>query len=132
MIFLKKGRTIGVLRFDSRWGLRIFLFTTASRTALGPTQPPTQWVPRAISLGVEWQGRETDHSPQCTNKVKNVRSYTSTPQYAFMAWCLVKHRDNFNFTLLNKIENEDTRKQLHMYSVNGRQTITHTKNHWLN
>jgi hypothetical protein len=20
------------------------------------------------------------------------------PQYAFMAWCLVKHRDNFNFT----------------------------------
>jgi hypothetical protein len=19
------------------------------------------------------------------------------PQYAFMAWCLVKHRDNFNF-----------------------------------
>jgi hypothetical protein len=21
------------------------------------------------------------------------------PQYAFMAWCLVKHRDNFTFTL---------------------------------
>jgi hypothetical protein len=20
------------------------------------------------------------------------------PQYAFMAWCLVKHRDNFTFT----------------------------------
>jgi hypothetical protein len=28
---------------------------------------------------------------------KNVWSYTSTPQYAFMAWCLVKHRDNFTF-----------------------------------
>jgi hypothetical protein len=28
--------TIGVLVFDSRRGLRIFLFTTASRTALGP------------------------------------------------------------------------------------------------
>jgi hypothetical protein len=24
-------------------------------------------------------------------------NYTSTPQYAFMAWCLVKHRDNFTF-----------------------------------
>jgi len=22
------------------------------------------------------------------------------PQYAFMAWCLVKHRDNFTFTLI--------------------------------
>jgi len=24
-------------------------------------------------------------------------SYTSTPQYGFVAWCLVKHRDNFTF-----------------------------------
>jgi len=30
---------------------------------------------------------------------KNEWSYTSIPQYAFMAWCLVKHRDNFTFTL---------------------------------
>jgi hypothetical protein len=29
---------------------------------------------------------------------KNAWSYTSTPQYAFRAWCLVKHRDNFTFT----------------------------------
>jgi hypothetical protein len=29
----------------------------------------------------------------------NVWSYTSTPQHAFMAWCLVKHRANFTFTL---------------------------------
>jgi hypothetical protein len=28
---------------------------------------------------------------------KNEWSYTSTPQYAFMAWCLVKHTDNFTF-----------------------------------
>jgi len=31
---------------------------------------------------------------------KNAWSYTSTPQYAFVAWCLAKHRDNFTFTLL--------------------------------
>jgi hypothetical protein len=29
----------------SRRGLGIFLFTTASIPALGPTQPPIQWVP---------------------------------------------------------------------------------------
>jgi hypothetical protein len=30
---------------------------------------------------------------------KTERSYTSTPQYAFMAWCLVKkHRNNSAFT----------------------------------
>jgi len=27
----------------------------------------------------------------------NVWIYTFTPQYVFMAWCLVKHRDNLTF-----------------------------------
>jgi hypothetical protein len=30
---------------------------------------------------------------------KNEWNYTSTPQYVFMAWYLVKHRDKFTFTL---------------------------------
>jgi hypothetical protein len=47
------GLTIGVLGFDSRRGLGIFLFTTASRTSLGPTQLPIQWVPWALSPGVK-------------------------------------------------------------------------------
>jgi len=42
------------------WGLRIFVFTTASGTALGP---PIQWVPRALSLGVKRLRGEADHSP---------------------------------------------------------------------
>jgi hypothetical protein len=29
-------------------------------------------------------------------EVKNAWNYTSSPQYIFMAWCLVKHRDNFS------------------------------------
>jgi hypothetical protein len=43
-------------RFDSRQD-KIFLFSTASRPALGPTQPPVQWVPGVISLGIKWQER---------------------------------------------------------------------------
>jgi hypothetical protein len=80
---------IGVLGFDSRRGLGIFLFTAASRTALGPTQPPIQWVPGALSLGVKRLGREADRSPPSSAEVKEW-NYTSTPQYAFMAWCSVK------------------------------------------
>jgi hypothetical protein len=87
-----------VLGFDSRRGLGIFLFTTASRTALGTTKPPIQWVPGALSLGVKRPGREADHSPPSSAEVKNAWSCISTPQYVFMAWCLVKHRDNFTFT----------------------------------
>jgi hypothetical protein len=41
-------------------GLGIFLFTTASRPALGPTQPPIKWVPGTISLEVKRPGREAD------------------------------------------------------------------------
>jgi hypothetical protein len=82
-----------VLGFDFRQGLRIFLFTTASRTALGPTQPPIQWVPGAISLGggVKRLGRETDHSPPSSAEVKNEWNCISTPQYAFMACAQLKY-----------------------------------------
>jgi hypothetical protein len=51
-----------------------------------------------LSLGVKRQGREADHSLPSSAEVKNARSYTSTPQYVCMAWCLVKHRDIFTFT----------------------------------
>jgi hypothetical protein len=57
------GWKIGVLGFDSRRGLGIFLFTTASRRVLGPTQPPIPWIPGALFLGVKRPGREADHSP---------------------------------------------------------------------
>jgi hypothetical protein len=76
----------------------IFLFNAASRTVLGPTQPPIQWVPGALSLGVKRPRREADHSSPSSAEVKNAWSYTFTPHYVFMAWCLVKHRDNFTFT----------------------------------
>jgi hypothetical protein len=65
--------------FESRQGLGVFLFTTASSTALGPTQPPIQCVPGALSLGVKQPARKADHSPASSAEVKNAWSYTSTP-----------------------------------------------------
>jgi hypothetical protein len=71
-------------------GAANILFITASRRALGPTQPPIQWVPGSLSLVVKRPGREADHSPPSSAEVNNVWSYTSSPQYALTAWCSVK------------------------------------------
>jgi len=68
----------------------VFFFTTVSKSVPGPTQLPIQWVPGAITLIVKRQGREADHSTPSGTDVKNAWRYTSTPQYAFMAWCPVK------------------------------------------
>jgi hypothetical protein len=55
---------------DSRqW--KVFLFSTASTPALGPTQPPIQWVPGVLSPGIKRQEREADHSPPSSAEVKN-------------------------------------------------------------
>jgi hypothetical protein len=70
--------------------LLIFPFTTASRLTLGPTQPPIQWVPAALSMEVKRPQREANHPPPCSAEVNNAWSYTSAPQYAFMVWRSVK------------------------------------------
>jgi hypothetical protein len=66
-----------------------FLFSTSSRPALGPTQPPIQWVPVVFSPGVKRPGREADYSPPTSAEVKKTWIYTSTPLYVFMAQCLI-------------------------------------------
>jgi hypothetical protein len=75
----------GVLGFDSRRGLGIFLFTTASRPTLAPTQHPIQWVPGALSLGVKRPVREADPSPPSSAEVKEcVKLYlhsSNTPSW---------------------------------------------------
>jgi hypothetical protein len=96
------GWTFGVLGFDSLRGLRIFLFTTASRTALRPTQPPIQWVPGVLSMGLKRSGREADHSPPSSAEVKEwVELYLYLPQFAFMAWCSVKAQGQLYFILIS-------------------------------
>jgi hypothetical protein len=73
------GWKIAVLGFDSQWGWEFFS-TTTSRTVLGPTQPPIQWVPGDLSLGVKRQEREADHSPPSSAEVKEyVELYLHSP-----------------------------------------------------
>jgi hypothetical protein len=55
----------------------------------------------AVFPGVKLLGSETDHSPPSSAEVTNVWSYTSTPQYVLMVWCLAKHREIF--TLLTSL-----------------------------
>jgi hypothetical protein len=79
---------IGALGFNSRRGLGIFLFTTASRTALGSTQPPIQWVPGAFSLSLVLKrpGSEANLSPPSSAEVKGwVELYLHSPNMP--SWC---------------------------------------------
>jgi hypothetical protein len=46
-----------------------FLFSTSSRLALGPTQPPIQWVQVGFFPRVKRPGREADHSPPTSAEV---------------------------------------------------------------
>jgi len=46
---------------------------------------PNQWVPGTISPRLKRPGREAGHTSLSTAEVKNAWSYTSTPQYVFMA-----------------------------------------------
>jgi hypothetical protein len=39
--------------------------------------------------------------------VINMWRYTSTTQYAFMVWCLMKHRNSFIFTVSNNVYHYD-------------------------
>jgi hypothetical protein len=68
---LTTGWTTGRSGFDPRRGQRIFPLTSASRPALGPTQPPVQWVPGVLSPGIKAPGRDADHSPPSSAEVEN-------------------------------------------------------------
>jgi hypothetical protein len=64
--------------------------------ALGPTQPPIQWVPGALYQAVKQLGREADHSHQVSAEVKKMWIYTSTPRF-YGGMRMEAFRKNFNY-----------------------------------
>jgi hypothetical protein len=95
-----RGSRVRLLR-----GLGIFLFTTASRPVLGPTQPPIQWVTGALSLRVKLQGHEADHSPPASAEVKEcVKLYFHSRNTPSWRGDQLKkgHRVNFYLKLFTK------------------------------
>jgi hypothetical protein len=87
---------IGVLGFDSRRGLEIFLFITASRIAsylMGTS---------GFFPGVKGPGREANSSPPSSVEVNEcMELYLHSPirLHGVVLSLKYKHRDNFTFTL---------------------------------
>jgi hypothetical protein len=62
LTFTLDKKWVGDRELESQQVLGIFLFTTTSRMALGPTQPPIKQATGTLSLGVKRPGREVDYS----------------------------------------------------------------------
>jgi hypothetical protein len=69
------GWTTEGSEFKSRYGQE-FSPLYIVQTVSGSTQPPIQWVQRALSLRVKQLVREADHSPPGSAEVKKMWIYT--------------------------------------------------------
>jgi hypothetical protein len=73
-----------------------------------PTQPPIQWVKKALSLGVQRPGREGDHSPPAIAEVKEcVKLYFHSPNTPSWNGVQFKKKHRYNFILENEHVKEE-------------------------
>jgi hypothetical protein len=84
--------------FDFRQRKGFFLFTTTSKLALGSNHSPVQWVQEIFLRRIKRPEREDGKSPPSSAEIKNTRIYISIPPFVFVAWCLIKHTNDFIFT----------------------------------
>jgi len=83
-------------RIECQWGRD---FPHSSRPAVGPTQPPIQWVP-GLFPRVKRPGRGADHPPSSSAEVKERVAILLLPLWAFVA----SSRVNFTFTFTYRVE----------------------------
>jgi hypothetical protein len=97
LIFIRPSYGLDDPGFESWQKRNIFLFCKTSVLALGPTQPPTQWVPVLFPVGggVKLPERDVDHSLPTSAVVKNEWSYTSAPSICLQG----VGRDDFELIL---------------------------------
>jgi hypothetical protein len=66
-------------------------FSHPSKLALGPTQPPIQWV-QGLTRGVKWQGHDVAHPPPSSSEVEDrVELYLYSPfgpSWPVLRWTL--------------------------------------------
>jgi hypothetical protein len=85
--------------FDSWQWQKIFLYSSASRSALRATQPRIQCVTGALSPGVKRSGSEADHPTPSSVEIKN--SGAIPPFFHTSSWPsanVITHKDNFTPT----------------------------------
>jgi hypothetical protein len=83
------GWTTGV-QFSAGTTMGFLLFATAPVRLSGPPRLLSHEYRMLLPKVVKRPGHEAYNSPPSSAEVKNAWSYTSTPQYDFMAWCLIK------------------------------------------
>jgi hypothetical protein len=67
-----------------------------------PTQPPIQWVPEVVSPLLKQQGREANHFPPSTAKIKNGGVLTPLPHTSlWLGAKYIKPRDKLYLLLLH-------------------------------
>jgi len=71
------GWRAGGLNFGR--GKKFFSSLKYQKQPWSPTQPPSQWVPKALSPQVKWLGHAGDHIPQSSAQVTSEWNYISTP-----------------------------------------------------
>jgi hypothetical protein len=106
-LWLHSGNCFTGVRFPA--AKKIFLLAHTSRPALGPTQPPIQWEPGALTPGVKRPGREADHSRHLVPRSRTIG--VLPPTLVLMAWCFNEYQgqlyrtcDLYRFTLAPTIQ----------------------------
>jgi hypothetical protein len=90
------------LGFECRQGEDNF-FSKMSRSTLGPTQSPIQWIPGALFPGVKRRRRETDHSTVSSADVKNGGVMSPLPYMS--SWhsaYLITNGETFTLTVIQR------------------------------